>query len=62
HIRGAEEDTERIMKEVVPKDHRVHLHCFAFDLSLLEYFPHPRMGIVCYICYASNLNIAKQCR
>ncbi len=25
HIREAEEDTERIMKEIVPKDHRVRL-------------------------------------
>ncbi|KAK0462579.1 Metallo-dependent hydrolase [Desarmillaria tabescens] len=60
HTREAEEDTERIMKEIVPKDHRVHIHCFtdtaAFGLRLLEYFPNLHIGVTGVVCYASNLN------
>jgi TatD DNase family protein len=30
HTREADEDTERILKEEVPKDHKVSLYSFAF--------------------------------
>ncbi|SJL11823.1 uncharacterized protein ARMOST_15234 [Armillaria ostoyae] len=63
HTREAEEDTERIMKEIVPKDHRVHIHCFtdtaAFGLRLLEYFPNLHIGVTGVVCYATNLNTAE---
>ncbi|SJL04279.1 uncharacterized protein ARMOST_07640 [Armillaria ostoyae] len=57
HTREAEEDTERILKEIVPKDHRVHIHCFtdaaAFGLRLLDYFPTLHIGVT------ANLNTAE---
>ncbi|PBK59227.1 Metallo-dependent hydrolase [Armillaria solidipes] len=63
HTREAEEDTERILKEIVPKDHRVHIHCFtdtaAFGLRLLEYFLNLHIGVTGVVCYASNLNTAE---
>ncbi|KAK0199546.1 hypothetical protein DFS33DRAFT_1388510 [Desarmillaria ectypa] len=63
HTREAEEDTERIMKEIVPKDHRVHIHCFtdtpAFGLRLLESFPNLHIGVTGVVCYASNINTAE---
>ncbi|SJK97001.1 uncharacterized protein ARMOST_00250 [Armillaria ostoyae] len=41
--RQAEEDKERIMKEIMPKDHRVHIHCFTdtatFGLRLPRVLP-----------------------
>jgi len=29
HTRDAEDDTWRIMDEILPKDHRIHVHCFT---------------------------------
>ncbi|KAK0438372.1 hypothetical protein EV421DRAFT_2010654 [Armillaria borealis] len=63
HTREAEEDTEKIMKEIVPKDHRVHIHCFtdtaSFGLRLLEYFPNLHISVTGVVCYASKLNTAE---
>ncbi|KAK0239609.1 hypothetical protein EDD85DRAFT_920113 [Armillaria nabsnona] len=58
----AEEDTERIMKEIVPKDHWVHIHSFtdtAFGLRLLDYFPNLHIGVTGVVYYAMNLNTAE---
>ncbi|RDB15951.1 putative deoxyribonuclease TATDN2 [Hypsizygus marmoreus] len=58
HTREAEEDTERILKEEVPKDHRIHIHCFTdspgFAQRLLDHFPNLYIGITGVITYATN--------
>ncbi|KAF8649324.1 hypothetical protein AX16_005879 [Volvariella volvacea WC 439] len=60
HTREADEDTERILKEEVPKDHKIHVHCFTdavpFAQSLLDHFPNLCIGITGVITYSSNLN------
>lgn len=62
HTRKAEEDTERIMKEIIPKDHPVHVHCFTdspdFALRLLSHFPNLHIGITGVVTFSTNLNTA----
>ncbi|KAH7886712.1 hypothetical protein F5I97DRAFT_1807266 [Phlebopus sp. FC_14] len=60
HTREAEEDTERILKEEVPAQHKIHIHCFtdspAFAQRLLDHFPNLYIGITGVITYTTNLN------
>ncbi|KAL5501228.1 hypothetical protein ACEPAH_9615 [Sanghuangporus vaninii] len=60
HTREAEEDTERILKEHVPKDYKIHVHCFTdspeFAKRLLDHFPNLYVGITGVITYSTNLN------
>ena len=60
HTREAEEDTERIMKAVVPKEHKIHIHCFTdspeFASRLLDHFPNLYIGVTGVITYSTNLN------
>lgn len=60
HTREAEEDTEVILKEEVPKDHRIHIHCFTdspdFAQRLLAHFPNLYIGITGVVTYSSNTN------
>ncbi|KAF8120600.1 hypothetical protein K438DRAFT_1899549 [Mycena galopus ATCC 62051] len=60
HTREADEDTERILKEIVPKEHKIHIHCFtdspAFAQRLLEWFPNLYIGITGVITYSSNVD------
>ncbi|KAF8151344.1 hypothetical protein B0H34DRAFT_801104 [Crassisporium funariophilum] len=60
HTREANEDTERILKEEVPKDHRIHIHCFTdapeFAKRLLDHFPNLYIGITGVITYATNVD------
>jgi len=60
HTREAEEDTERILKERVPQDYRIHIHCFTdspeFAKRLLDYFPNLYIGITGVITFATNQN------
>ncbi|KAI8994021.1 hypothetical protein BD414DRAFT_481146 [Trametes punicea] len=60
HTREAEEDTERILKEHVPKDHRIHIHCYTdspeWAWRMLEHFPNLYIGITGVITYSTNLN------
>ncbi|EIN06476.1 hydrolase [Punctularia strigosozonata HHB-11173 SS5] len=60
HTREAEEDTERILKEEAPKDHKIHIHCFTdspeFAQRLLDHFPNLYVGITGVITYSTNLN------
>ncbi|KAG7439765.1 Metallo-dependent hydrolase [Guyanagaster necrorhizus] len=62
HTRKAEEHTEQIMKEVIPKDHPAHVHCFtdspAFALRLLSHFPNLHIGITGVLTFSTNLNTA----
>jgi len=60
HTREADEDIERILKAEVPKDHRIHIHCFTDTLdlaiSLLDHFPNLYIGITGVITYSTNEN------
>ncbi|KZV70930.1 hydrolase [Peniophora sp. CONT] len=60
HTREADEDIERILKAEVPKEHKIHIHCFtdAPELAqrLLDHFPNLFIGITGVITYSSNLN------
>ncbi|KAI0803234.1 hypothetical protein BC629DRAFT_1284243 [Irpex lacteus] len=62
HTREAEEDTERILKAEVPKDHRIHIHCYTdspeWAARMLTHFPNLYIGITGVITYSSNLNTA----
>ncbi|KAF8435447.1 hypothetical protein L210DRAFT_856916 [Boletus edulis BED1] len=62
HTREAEEDTERILKEEVPVDHKIHIHCFTdtpeFAQRLLTHFPNLYIGITGVISYSTNTNTA----
>ncbi|KAF9234910.1 hypothetical protein BU15DRAFT_89790 [Melanogaster broomeanus] len=53
-------DTERILKQEVPVDHRIHIHCFTdspeFAQRLLDHFPNLHVGITGVISYSTNLN------
>ncbi|EDR07031.1 uncharacterized protein LACBIDRAFT_328304 [Laccaria bicolor S238N-H82] len=60
HTREAEEDTEKILKEEVTKDYKIHVHCFSdspeFAARLLAHFPNFYIGITGVITYSSNTN------
>ncbi|KAF8551963.1 Metallo-dependent hydrolase [Imleria badia] len=60
HTREAEEDTERILKQEVPVEHKIHVHCFTdtpeFAQRLLAHFPNLYIGITGVISYATNLH------
>jgi len=60
HTREADEDIERILKAEVPKDHRIHVHCFTDTLALatklLDHFPNLFIGITGVITYSTNEN------
>ncbi|KAF9221166.1 Metallo-dependent hydrolase [Gyrodon lividus] len=60
HTREAEQDTERILKQEVPVDHRIHIHCFTdspeFAQRLLDHFPNLHIGITGVISYSTNMN------
>ncbi|KIM30583.1 hypothetical protein M408DRAFT_328132 [Serendipita vermifera MAFF 305830] len=66
HTREADEDIERILKEEVPKDHRIHVHCFTdspgLARRLLDYYPHLYIGVTGVITYSTNLNTAQVIR
>ena len=48
HTREAEEDTLRLMREHLPRDHRIHVHCFTSSArlarELLAHFPNLCLG------------------
>ncbi|KAJ7770265.1 hydrolase [Mycena maculata] len=66
HTREADEDTERILKAEVPKDHKIHIHCFtdspAFAQRLLDWFPNLYIGITGVITYSSNTDTSTTVR
>lgn len=57
HTREAEEDTIEILKEIVPQDFRIHLHCFTSSkemaLNLLDHFPNLYIGITGVVTFGS---------
>jgi len=60
HTREADEDILCILKEHVPKEHKIHVHCFTDDpelaKELLEYFPNLYIGITGVITFSTNIN------
>ncbi|KAJ4479953.1 hydrolase [Lentinula aciculospora] len=60
HTREADADTERILKDIVPKEHPIHIHCFTdspdFGERLLDYFPNLCIGITGVVTFATNLD------
>ncbi|KAJ7621316.1 hydrolase [Roridomyces roridus] len=66
HTREADDDTERILKAEVPKDHKIHIHCFtdspAFAQRLLDWFPNLYIGITGVITYATNTDTSTTVR
>ncbi|KAF7369195.1 hypothetical protein MVEN_00246900 [Mycena venus] len=66
HTREADDDTERLLKEIVPKDHKIHIHCFtdspAFAQRLLDWFPNLYIGITGVITYSTNTDTSTTVR
>ncbi|KAM5531077.1 hypothetical protein V8D89_015242 [Ganoderma adspersum] len=66
HTREAEEDSERILKEHVPKDHPIHIHCYTdspeWAARMLDHFPNLYIGITGVITYSTNLNTSEVIR
>jgi len=66
HTREADEDTESILKAEVPKDHKIHIHCFTdspeFGQRLLDHFPNLYIGITGVITFSSNENTSQLVR
>ncbi|KAI9566635.1 hypothetical protein HD554DRAFT_2115274 [Boletus coccyginus] len=62
HTREAEQDTERILKQEVPANHKIHVHCFTdspeFAQRLLAHFPNLFIGITGVVSYSTNPNTA----
>jgi len=62
HTREADQDMEAILKEEVPKDWKIHVHCFTdtpeFAQRLLDHFPNLYIGITGVITYSTNHNTA----
>ncbi|XP_077181396.1 3'-5' RNA nuclease TATDN2 [Paroedura picta] len=57
HCRDADEDLLTIMKKCVPKDYKIHRHCFTGRYSiiepLLDYFPNLTVGFTALLTYPS---------
>ncbi|GJN87440.1 hypothetical protein Rhopal_000389-T1 [Rhodotorula paludigena] len=66
HTREADDDILRILTEELPREQRLHIHCFtdspSLAASLLSHFPHLYIGITGVITYSSNLNTAQVVR
>jgi len=66
HSREADDDTEKILKELVPKDHQIHIHCFtnapAFARRLMDHFQNLYIGITGVITYSSNVDTSTTIR
>ncbi|XP_061474485.1 putative deoxyribonuclease TATDN2 [Rhineura floridana] len=57
HCRDADDDLLEIMKKCVPKDYKIHRHCFTGRYSaiepLLDYFPNLTVGFTALLTYPS---------
>ncbi|XP_039224395.1 uncharacterized protein LOC120319524 isoform X2 [Crotalus tigris] len=57
HCRDADADLLEIMKKCVPKDYKIHRHCFTGRYSviepLLDYFPNLTVGFTALLSYPS---------
>ncbi|OCT83321.1 putative deoxyribonuclease TATDN2 [Xenopus laevis] len=59
HCRDADEDLLRIMKKCVPRDYKIHRHCFTGDYKVIEpfltEFPNMAVGFTAVLTYPSAL-------
>ncbi|KAG9080976.1 hypothetical protein FRC07_014711 [Ceratobasidium sp. 392] len=66
HTREADEDIYEILTTHVPKEWKIHIHCFTDTVELAEkllaYFPNLYIGITGVLTYATNLNTAQVIR
>ncbi|ORY88824.1 hydrolase [Leucosporidium creatinivorum] len=66
HTREADDDIYTILTEELPKEQRIHVHCFTDSLEvavkLLDHFPNLYIGITGVITYSSNLNTSQVVR
>ncbi|KAG6939334.1 TatD DNase domain containing 2 [Chelydra serpentina] len=57
HCREADDDLLGIMKKFVPKDYKIHRHCFTGSYNviepLLEHFPNLSVGFTALLTYSS---------
>ncbi|KAH9504830.1 hypothetical protein Btru_062064 [Bulinus truncatus] len=55
HCRDADDDCLEILQEVVPRDHRIHAHCFTRNMSVaqrwLSAFPNLFIGLTPVVTY-----------
>jgi TatD DNase family protein len=60
HTRHAEEDTMVIMKELIPKEHFIHVHCFTgslqFAKELIDYYPNLFIGFTGCITFKKSID------
>ncbi|XP_070583166.1 putative deoxyribonuclease TATDN2 [Erythrolamprus reginae] len=61
HCRDADGDLLEIMKKCVPKDYKIHRHCFNGHYSviepLLDYFPNLTVGFTALLSYPSAIEV-----
>ncbi|GAA5967381.1 hypothetical protein JCM11641_000528 [Rhodosporidiobolus odoratus] len=66
HTREADDDILRILTEELPKETRIHIHCFTdspiLAASLLAHFPNLFIGITGVVSFSSNVNTAQVIR
>jgi len=66
HTREADEDIWRILSEHLPKEKKLHIHCFTdtpeLAAKLQEHFPNCWIGVTGVATYATNLNTAQVIR
>jgi TatD DNase family protein len=57
HTRDAEEDTYELMTKMLPKDHKIHVHCFTgtipFAKKLMDHFDNLWFGFTGAITFKS---------
>lgn len=61
HTRKSDEDTLACIREAVPKDHRMHIHCFIsgpnLARSILEEYPNSFIGITGVVSYVGSRHV-----
>ncbi|EFC36430.1 predicted protein [Naegleria gruberi] len=64
HAREAEDDALQIMKDNLPKDWKIHVHCFTdrleFAQKLISHFPNLYIGFTGVVTYAPRGNSTNQ--
>ena len=65
HMREAEDDCYEILKKVVPKDHKFHIHCFTdtwnFAEKVLKEWPNSYFGFTGVVTFKSSKNVQDVC-
>eukprot|EP01090_Pellita_catalonica_P022328 TRINITY_DN8633_c0_g1_i2.p1 TRINITY_DN8633_c0_g1~~TRINITY_DN8633_c0_g1_i2.p1 ORF type:complete len:278 (+),score=44.26 TRINITY_DN8633_c0_g1_i2:209-1042(+) len=65
HTREAEQDTFKLMKQNIPQDWKIHIHCFTssqkFAEQLLQEWPNSFIGFTGVITFKSAKSVRKVC-